>query len=46
MRRPLRDAVLSALSALCLAGCASKPLLPYTTASPPLMLVPAIQRDQ
>jgi hypothetical protein len=34
---------LASLSALALTGCASRPLMPYTTESTPLVLVPAIQ---
>ncbi len=32
-----------ALVSLCLAACASKPLIPYSTSSPPLVLLPATQ---
>lgn len=34
------------LSCLALAGCASRPLLPYSTDTPPLMLVPALQQPE
>jgi len=33
------------VAVLALGGCASKPLMPYTTETTPLMLVPAIQSD-
>ena len=35
--------LLTALAVLILSGCASKPLMPYTTDTTPLVLVPAIQ---
>jgi hypothetical protein len=38
--------LLTSLSVLALAGCASKPLMPYTTDSTPLVLMPAIQTDE
>lgn len=41
-RSSQRSALLAAL-ALLLGGCASRPLMPYTTDSIPLVLVPAIQ---
>lgn len=37
---------LAFFTALVLAGCASRPLMPYTTDSTPLVLVPAIQADE
>lgn len=39
----VRNAIVVMLAGLLIAGCASKPLLPYTTDTTPLMLVPAIQ---
>lgn len=39
----MRNAIVVMLAALAIAGCASKPLLPYTADTTPLMLVPAIQ---
>lgn len=41
---PLLPALLAA-AAIALGGCASKPLMPYTTDTTPLMLVPAVQSD-
>ena len=38
--------VVAALAGLTLVGCASKPLMPYTTASTPLMLVPAVETGE
>jgi len=35
--------LLTAIAVLILSGCASKPLMPYTTDTTPLVLVPAIQ---
>jgi hypothetical protein len=35
--------LLAALAVLILSGCASKPLMPYTTDTTPLVLVPAVQ---
>jgi hypothetical protein len=42
----VRDAIITMLTGLLIAGCASKPLLPYSTDTTPLMLVPAIQHKQ
>jgi dienelactone hydrolase len=39
----MRNAIVVMLAALVIAGCASKPLVPYTADTTPLMLVPAIQ---
>lgn len=39
---PLLPALLTAVS-IALGGCASKPLMPYSTETTPMMLVPAIQ---
>ena len=39
----VRNVIVVMLAGLLMAGCASRPLLPYTTETTPLMLVPAIQ---
>jgi len=39
----LFSGLLAAIAALILSGCATRPLMPYTTDSTPLVLVPAIQ---
>lgn len=41
--KSLHLSILLTATALLLGGCASKPLMPYTTDTPPLALVPAIQ---
>lgn len=43
--RRICHTVVAVLAGLTLVGCATKPLMPYTTASTPLVLVPAIQSD-
>lgn len=42
--RTLCRSIVAALAGLTLAGCASKPLMPYTTDSTPLVLAPAIEQ--
>jgi len=41
----LRNAIIMLLGELALAGCASPPLVPFSTQTTPLMLVPAVQRQ-
>ena len=43
---PLFRHVLLAAAILVLGGCASRPLMPYSTDTTPLVLAPAIQSDQ
>jgi hypothetical protein len=44
--RQFLPGLLASLAVLILSGCASKPLLPYTTETTPLMLVPAVQSGE
>ena len=44
--RQFLPGLLAAHAILILSGCASKPLLPYTTETTPLMLVPAVQSGE
>ena len=44
--QPLFPGLLAALAILILSGCASKPLMPYTTDTTPLVLAPALRSDK
>ncbi|MGB5716450.1 MAG: hypothetical protein WBN81_05075 [Gammaproteobacteria bacterium] len=44
--QPIFPGLLAALAVLMLSGCASKPLMPYTTDTTPMVLVPAVQSSE
>ena len=44
--QPVFPGLLAVLAVLMLSGCASKPLMPYTTDTTPMVLVPAVQSSE